>query len=119
MLGLTSFHLKDCIIPAAYYACVIVVATATSVAITNLSATWATPAGQHLSELLYLNFAFTQICPIPLEFPTFLNAKIGLCEVNFVYVVSLYLSYLGLFIAFYLFQFGIRKAKKAIKAKGA
>ena len=119
MLGLTSFHLRDCIIPAAYYACVIVVATATSVAITNLSATWATPAGQHLSELLYLNFAFTQICPIPLEFPTFLNAKIGLCEVNFVYVVSLYLSYLGLFIAFYLFQFGVGKAVKAIKEKRA
>lgn len=119
MLGLTSFHLKDCLIPAAYYACVIVVATATSVAITNLSATWATPAGQQLSELLYLNFAFTQICPIPLEFPTFLNAKIGLCEVNFVYVVSLYLSYLGLFIAFYLFQFGVGKAVKAIKEKRA
>ena len=119
MLGLTSFHLKDCIIPAAYYACVIVVATATSVAITNLSATWATPAGQHLSELLYLNFAFTQICPIPLEFPEFLNVQIGRCEVNFVYVISLYLSYLGLFIAFYLLQFGIAKAKKAIKAKRA
>ena len=56
MLGLTSFHLKDCIIPAVYYACVIVVATATSVAITNLSATWSTPTGQHLSGLLYLNF---------------------------------------------------------------
>lgn len=119
MLGLTSFRLKDCLIPAAYYACVIVAATATSVAITNLSATWATPAGQHLSELLYLNFAFTQICPIPLEFPGFLNVRIGLCEVNFVYVVSLYLSYLGLFIAFYLLQFGIRKAEKAIKAKRA
>ena len=119
MLGLTSFHLKDCIIPAAYYACVIVVATAVSVAITNLSATWATPAGQHLSELLSLKFSFTQICPIPLEFPTFLNAKIGLCEVNFVYVVSLYLSYLGLFIAFYLFQFGVGKAVKAIKEKRA
>lgn len=119
MLGLTSFHLKDCLIPAAYYACVVVVATATSVAITNLSATWTTPAMQHLSELLYLNFAFTQICPIPLEFPSFLNVKIGLCEVNFVYVVSLYLSYLGLFIAFYLFQLGIGKAAKAIKEKRA
>lgn len=119
MLGLTSFRLKDCLIPAAYYACVLVVATATSVAITNLSATWSTPTGEHLSELLYLNFAFTQICPIPLEFPEFLNVQIGRCEVNFVYVVSLYLSYLGLFIAFYLLQFGIRKAKKAIKTKRA
>ena len=119
MLGLTSFHLKDCIIPAAYYACVIVVATITSVIITNLSSTWATPSGEHLSGLLYLNFAFTQICPIPLEFPTFLNVKIGQCEVNFVYVISLYLSYLGLFIAFFLLQLGVRKAAEFIKARRA
>lgn len=119
MLGLTSFSLKDCFIPAAYYACVIVVATVTSVAITNLSATWATPSGEHLSGLLYLNFAFTQICPIPLEFPTFLNVKIGQCEVNVVYVISLYLSYLGLFIAFFLLQLGVRKAAEFIKARRA
>lgn len=119
MLGLTSFRLKDCIIPAAYYACVSVVATAASVAITNLSTTWSTPTGEHLSELLYLNFAFTQICPIPLEFPTFLNVKIGQCEVNFVYVISLYLSYLGLFIAFFLLQLGVRKATEFIKARRA
>lgn len=114
MLGISGFKVKDVKIPLAYYALVIVVATATSVLITNLSATWTTASGEHLPELLYLNFAFTQICPLPIDLPPYLCVEIGVCEVDFLYLIGLYLAYVAIFFAFHGFTLLVRLSAKRL-----
>lgn len=120
MLGLSDFKVKDVKIPLVYYAFVILVATFTSVLITNLSATWVTNSGEHLSELLYLNFAFTQICPLPIDLPGFLTVNIGECEVDFLYLILLYLAYVAIFFAFFGFTLLVAlSSKKLAKRQNA
>lgn len=96
----TSFHLKDTISGSVYYFCVIIVAAFTSVAVSNYSLTWTDSLGNTLSTPFTPNYAFTQNCPLPIEFPTAMSLEIGHCDINFVYEISLFLSYVGLFLAF-------------------
>lgn len=113
MLGHFSFRGKDAVIPSLYYGVVIVLATITSVSITNLSATWTTAAGEHLPELLELNFAFTQINPIPVELPDIWTLTIGHCQVDFLYLLILYFVYVAIFGVFFFFQKGVWKLWRA------
>ena len=108
MLGHSSFRGKDAIVPSLYYGVVIVVATVVSVSITNLSATWTTSDGEHLPELLELNFAFTQERPIPIPTPEVLTVTIGHCQVDFLYLPILYLVYVAIFVLFFFFQKMVR-----------
>ena len=117
MLGHTSFRLKDCLIPIAYYGVVILIATGVSVAITNASATWVDGDGNHLPELLYLNFAFTQVNPLPIEVPGWINFHIGVCEVNPLYLIGLYAVYIGLFFIFFLIQLVVQKTYRRLPKK--
>ena len=96
----TVFHLKA----AARSLGTILIATGVSVLITNASSTLVDAEGNHLPELLYLNFAFTQVNPLPLEVPGWLNFHIGNCEVNPLYLLGLYAVYIGLFFVFFGFQ---------------
>ena len=109
MLGHFTFRGRDAVVPALYYGVVIVLATITSVWITNLSATWTTASGEHLPELLELNFAFTQINPIPIELPDIWAITIGYCQVDFLYLLVLYLVYVLIFTVFFFFQKGVWK----------
>ncbi len=106
-LGMIKFRLKSILSSSFYYFAVILVAAFTSVAITNLSATLTDSLGNALPTPIYPNFAFTQICPLPMEFFTFLNVKIGNCEINFVYEIMLFISYLTLFSTFLGFNEGM------------
>lgn len=110
----SEFHFKNCLIPIAYYGVVILIATAVSVGITNASATWVDGYGNHLPELLYLNFAFTQVNPLPIEVPGWINFQIGVCEVNPLYLIGLYAVYIGLFFAFFGFQLLVRKVHRRL-----
>lgn len=98
----SSFSLKQALMPSLYYGVVILVATFTSVLVTNVSATITNDFGQTLLNPIYPNYAFSQICPVPVTFPTFLNLKIGICEVNFFYEIVLFIAYVVLFIAFHI-----------------
>ena len=105
MLKITSFKFKDIKIPIIYYGIVILISTFTSVLITNYMSEVTNHNGQHLPFIYQPNYAFTQICPVPVNFPTFMNFKIGICEVNMFYEIVLYLAYVCIFFAFYIFQF--------------
>ena len=96
-----NFSLKEALVPSLYYGVVILIATFTSVLVTNLSMTITTPGGETLLTPIYPNYAFSQICPVPVSFPTFLNITIGICEVNFFYEIILFIAYVVLFFAFY------------------
>lgn len=96
-----NFSLKEALVPSLYYGVVILIATFTSVLVTNLSMTITTQGGETLLTPIYPNYAFSQICPVPVSFPTFLNITIGICEVNFFYEIILFITYVVLFFAFY------------------
>ena len=114
MLGHSGFRLKNCLIPIAYYGVVILIATGVSVLITNASSAWVDAEGNHLPELLYLNFAFTQVNPLPIEVPGWLNFHIGSCEVNPIYLLGLYAVYIGLFFIFFGFQLLVSRTHRLL-----
>lgn len=101
-LGRYKFAFRDSIIPLAYYFTVIILAAVCSALITSLSSTWTTAAGDRLSpdQLLYPNYAFTQINPLPFSLPVKLPLKIWNYEVDVLYLIALYLVYVALFFAF-------------------
>lgn len=117
MLKHTSFKFKDVKIPIIYYGVVILISTFTSVGITNLMANYIDSNGNSLNFIYLPNYAFTQICPLPVIFPTFMNIKIGICEVNFFYEIVLYIAYICIFFAFYIFQYFAPKGVKYLKLK--
>ena len=88
-----------------------------SVLITNWSSSLTDASGVIAENVLKPNFAFTQICPLPVDFPTFLNFKIGICEVNFFYELILFIAYVVLFSTFYLFNCLLFFLIKKVKAK--
>lgn len=96
-----NFSLKEALVPSLYYGVVILIATFASVLVTNVSIMITNQNGQTLSAPIYPNYAFSQICPVPVSFPTFLNVTIGICEVNFFYEIVLFIAYVVLFFAFY------------------
>ena len=115
-LGHYKFRLKDCIVPLVYYCLVIVVASVASGIVSSASMDFSYD-GYTLAEGEWLkpNYAFTQINPLPI--PVYeIPFKIWKCEFNLLYLIILYLVYVGLFWiftgAYYAFH-GIRK--KVIK----
>ena len=114
---LAEFKKKDILIPSLYYFGVIMVSMFVSVLITNWSNSLTDASGVITENVLKPNFAFTQICPLPVDFPTFLNFKIGICEVNFFYELILFIAYVVLFSTFYLFNCLLFFLIKKVKAK--
>lgn len=115
-LGHYKFRLKDCIVPLVYYCLVIVVASVASGIVSSASMDFSYD-GYTLAEGEWLkpNYAFTQINPLPI--PVYeIPFKIWKCEFNLLYLIILYLVYVGLFWIFtgaYYAFLGIRK--KVIK----
>lgn len=103
-LGHYKFAMKDCLIPLAYYFGVIVVATISSALVTSYLTDYS--YGGHVlgevadsPQLLLPNYAFTQINPLPFEVPVW-GLTIWKYEVNLLYVLGLYVAYVGIFFAF-------------------
>ncbi len=119
MLKHTTFSIKDALTPSIYYGIVILIATFTSVAITNYSGTLTTASGEYLTELLYPNYAFTQINPLPITLPSIMVVTIGICEVDFLYLICLYIVYLCLFFLFFVAQLLVKKLVKIYNEKKA
>ena len=116
-LSLEKFKWKSIFSSSLYYGVVIVIAAFVSVSVTNFVSQLKDEFGNTLSTAFLPNYAFTQICPLPMEFPTFLNLKIGVYEINFVYELTLFISYVVLFLAFYFINESIYFTMRKIQSK--
>ena len=101
-LGQYKFAWRDCVAPLIYYFAVIILASVCSALVTSASMTWHTDDGYYLTkdELIYPNYAFTQINPLPIEVPPVWTLKIWNYELNMLYILGLYAVYVALFFAF-------------------
>ncbi len=101
-LGHYKFTFRDCIIPLAYYFVVIILASLCSALVTSASMGWHTAEGFYLptDKLLYPNYAFTQINPLPFDIPPVLTLTVWRYQINLLYVLGLYAAYVCLFFAF-------------------
>lgn len=101
-LGQYKFKWRDCAAPLVYYFIVIILASVCSALVTSASMTWHTEDGYYLteSELIYPNYAFTQINPLPFEIPPVWTLKIWNYDLNMLYILGLYAVYVALFFAF-------------------
>lgn len=99
-LGHYKFKIKDCIIPLIYYCLVIVIAAISSAAITSASMNFSYD-GYTLSpsEWILPNYSFTQQNPLPIELFK-VPFKIFNYEFNLLYLIILYIVYVGLFWGF-------------------
>lgn len=99
-LGHYKFKIKDCVIPMIYYCVVIIIAAVASGLVSSASMSFEY-GGYVLQEGEWLtpNYAFTQINPVPI--PVY-NVPIVIwkCEFNLLYLIILYVVYVGLFWAF-------------------
>ena len=70
--------------------------------VTSASMTWHTENGYYLTEgeLIYPNYAFTQINPLPFDIPPVWTLKIWNYNLNMLYILGLYAVYVALFFAF-------------------
>lgn len=100
-LGHYKFTLNQCVIPLIYYFVVIVIASVFAALVTSASYGWHTADGIYLEEPLMPNYSFTQINPLPFEVPPVLTITVWKYQINVLYVLGLYVFYMGLFAAFY------------------
>ena len=106
-LGHYRFKIKDCIIPLAYYCVVIILAGLASGLVTEFLSTYEVN-GYTLSigslptdDMTPPNYAFTQVCPLPIEIPNLIPLGGFMKHVNMFYVILVYFAYVCLFFAFY------------------
>ena len=125
-LGHFKFRIKDCIIPLAYYCGVIIVAAVASGLVTSFLTTYSydgytLTVGEGAGfDMAPPNYAFTQVCPLPVTLPL-VPLTIWKCQLNVLYLVLLYIAYVCLFWAFtgaYYAFLAIRKAVLARLAAG-
>ena len=104
-LGHYKFTPRDCIIPLIYYCLVIVVATVVGGLLTTFIENYSfggytlTIGEYGTADMAPLNFAFTQVNPLPIPF-NYIPFKIGTCTFYLSYLIVLYLVYVGLFWTF-------------------
>lgn len=120
-LGQYKFKPKDCIAPLIYYCVVIVVAAVASGLVDSYLHEY-NYGGFGLPDYALdkpPNFAFTQVCPLPVTLPS-IPIKIWNCELNLFYLILLYAAYVCLFWAFtgaYYAFIAVRKRTLAWVAK--
>ena len=120
-LGRYKFKMRDCVAPLIYYFAVIITASVCSALVTSASMTWHTESGYYLSaeQLLYPNYAFTQINPLPFEVPPVWTLKIWNYELNMLYILGLYAVYVAIFFAFAGAYYLFLAAKRALERRTA
>lgn len=127
-LGHYKFKIKHCLIPLAYYCGVIIVAAVASGLVQSFLETY-TYGGYTLTvgegagfDMTPPNYAFTQVCPLPVTLPI-IPLTIWKCQLNVLYLVLLYVAYVCLFWAFtgayYAFLAVRRQVLKKLAAKSA
>lgn len=95
-----KYRHRDSIIPIIYYCLVIVVAAISSGIVTSASMGFEFNGNVLGSEnWLYPNYAFTQINPLPIAVYN-IPITIWRCELNLLYLILLYIVYVGLFYIF-------------------
>ena len=122
-LGHYKFTPRDCVIPLIYYCLVIVAATVVGGLLTTFIQNYSyngytLTIGEYGTgaDMAPLNFAFTQVNPLPIPF-YYMPFKIADCTFYLSYLIALYLVYVGLFWIFtgsYYAFLAIRK--KVLKA---
>ena len=122
-LGHYKFTPRDCIVPLIYYCLVIVAATVVGGLLTTFIQNYSyngytLTIGEYGTgvDMASLNFAFTQVNPLPIPF-YYIPFKIADCTFYLSYLIALYLVYVGLFWIFtgsYYIFLAIRK--KVLKA---
>ena len=120
-LGRYKFKMRDCVAPLIYYFAVIITASVCSALVTSASMTWHTESGYYLTaeQLLYPNYAFTQINPLPFEVPPVWTLKIWNYELNMLYILGLYAVYVAIFFAFAGAYYLFLAAKRALERRTA
>ena len=129
-LGHYKFRPKDAIVPLIYYCLVIVAAAVASGIVTSASQSFSYGGytlreyvpGSMLpaeTEWLYPNYAFTQKNPIGdlIDVPNVLPVKIWKCTMNGLYLILLYLVYVGLFYIFNGAYYAFLAIKKRISRR--
>ena len=118
-LGIYKFKPKDCIAPLIYYCVVIIIAAVASGLVSSYLNAYEY-GGFKLPDYALdrpPNYAFTQVCPLPVELPL-VPLQIWNCELNLFYLILLYVAYVCLFWAFtaayYLFILVRKKTLGAI-----
>lgn len=120
-LGIYKFKPKDCIVPLIYYCVVIIIAAVASGLVSSYLNAYEYNGFKLPDYALDRppNYAFTQVCPLPVELPL-VPLQIWNCTLNLFYLILLYVAYVCLFWAFtgayYLFLL-IRKKTLAGIAK--
>lgn len=120
-LGIYKFKPKDCIVPLVYYCVVIIIAAVASGLVSSYLNAYEYNGFKLPDYALDRppNYAFTQVCPLPVELPL-VPLQIWNCTLNLFYLILLYVAYVCLFWAFtgayYLFLL-IRKKTLAGIAK--
>lgn len=123
-LGIYKFKPKDCIVPLVYYCLVIIVAAIASGLVDSYLHAYEFNGFGLPPHALDRppNFAFTQVCPLPVELPK-VPLRIWNCTLNLFYLVLLYVAYVCLFWAFtgayYLFLLVRKKALGAVAKRKA
>lgn len=123
-LGIYKFKPKDCIAPLIYYCVVIIIAAVASGLVSSYLNAYEYNGFKLPDYALDRppNYAFTQVCPLPVELPL-VPLQIWNCTLNLFYLVLLYVAYVCLFWAFtaayYLFLLIRKKTLAAILKKRA
>lgn len=112
-LGHYKFRIKDCIIPLAYYCIVIILAAVASALVTEFLTKMGLSVGSApTDDMAPPNYAFTQVCPLPIDVPNLIPLGGAFRHINVFYVILVYIAYVCLFFAF----FGAYRAFLAVRA---
>lgn len=123
-LGHYKFKIKDCIIPLIYYCGVIIVAAVASGLVTSFLTTYSydgytLTVGEGAGfDMTPPNYAFTQVCPLPVTLPV-LPLVIWKCTLNAFYLILLYLAYVCLFWAFTGAYYAFLAIRKSVLARAS
>ncbi|MCD7729132.1 MAG: YwaF family protein [Clostridia bacterium] len=96
-LRLYKFSLKRCAVPLVYYLVIVVAACIASAWVTSYSI----DAGLTGDDIMYPNYSFTQINPLPFDVPEIFTLKLWHYQINVLYVLGLYAFYVAIFFTFY------------------
>ncbi|MDE6075904.1 MAG: YwaF family protein, partial [Clostridia bacterium] len=117
-LGHYKFKIKDCIIPLIYYCVVIILAAVASALVTDFLTGLGLKVGSApTDDMTPPNYAFTQVCPLPIEIPNLIPLGGAFRHINVFYVILVYIAYVCLFFAFFGAYTAFLALRKVVLAK--
>lgn len=117
-LGHYKFKIKDCIIPLIYYCIVIILAAVASALVTEFLTDMGLSVGEGTGfDMTPPNYAFTQVCPLPIRVPNLIPLGGAFRHINAFYVILVYIAYVCLFFAFFGAYTGFLALRRVVLAK--